>query len=104
MDAAKDKAEELFNQLNENETVKEAKEKLGEAVDTAKEKFEEFGKALSENENVQQAREKIDEAVDVARDKAADLAKDAAEVADKVMEDVKKSGFFQKLKDFFCKK
>ena len=42
--------------------------------------------------------------MDVARDKAADLAKDAAEVAGKVIDDVQKSGFFQKLKDFFCKK
>ena len=84
--------------------MKEAKEKIGVAVDAAKEKFEEFGKQLSENESVQQAREKIDEAMDVARDKASDLAKDAAEVAGKVIDDVQKSGFFQKLKDFFCKK
>ena len=89
--------------FNENETVKEAKEKIGEAVGVAKEKMEEFGKSLNENETFKEARDKIDDAVDVARDKIQDLSEDAAEVAGKVVEEVKKSSFFQKLKNFFSK-
>ena len=81
--------------------MKEAREKIGEAATVAKEKFDELSKQFEENETVKEAREKMGEVADVVEKKAQELSADAAEMAGKVADEVKKSGFFQKLKSLF---
>ena len=50
---------------------------------------------------MKEAREKMGEVADVVEKKAQELSADAAEMAGKVADEVKKSGFFQKLKSLF---
>ena len=101
VDQAKDKAGNLLNDLKENEKVKAVQEKVEGVI-----------KDLKENENVKAAQQKVEDTINDLKnnegvkeavsfvkehaDKAGDAIQDA-------VEEVQKSGLWQKFKGLFSK-
>ena len=111
----KEKAEDVINDISENETVKAVREKVEgwvseENLKNVKEKVEGVINDISENETVKAVREKIDETVEQltsnetvqqAKEFVSEQTDRAGEFIKESAESVEKSSFFQKLKGLF---
>lgn len=114
-DELKKKAEDVINDISENETVKAIREKVEDFVSeenlkNMKEKVEGVINDISENETVKAVREKIEDTVEqLTSSETAQQAKEfvseqtdrAGEFIKESAQSVEKSGFMQKLKSIF---